>query len=190
MPPVVIGNDIISLSSLPIYDENRRHRYARKIMVDSEYEAWQESGASEIYLFKYWALKEAAYKIWNREARERVFNPKWFVVGDFGGGQEIVVQGPVEEFLGVVKVNDDYIYALLLESNYHEMESKSLIYDITITDGPLKKINKRHGLPFIKINNKLVPVSVSHCGNWCALEIPQLIDSKNGESEVIVWKER
>ena len=181
----MIGNDIISLSSLPNYDENRRHRYARKIMVESEYEAWQQSGASEIDLFKYWALKESAYKIWNRETRERVFNPKWFEVGDLGNGEEVVVQGPEKAYSGMVKVKDDYIYALLLESN-HAMESKSLIYGIGMTDPFLKEINKRQGLPFIKMKNRLVPVSVSHCGNWCALEIPEFIDSKNGESKGIV----
>lgn len=173
MPPIVIGNDIISLSSLPNYDENRRHRYARKIMVDSEYEVWQQNGASEIDLFKYWALKEAAYKIRNRETRERVFNPKCFVVGDLGNNEEVTVQSPEAQYTGSITVTEDYIYCVLVDTTSVQLEDVQSSIQRSTLNRP-SQIVKKDGMPFLSKQGKLIPISMSHCENWYAHTSPMI----------------
>ncbi|AWI27279.1 phosphopantetheinyl transferase [Flavobacterium pallidum] len=74
----MIGNDLVDLAAAAKESNWRRKGYLQKIFTETEQSYIINSPKPEIVVWILWSMKEAAYKIWNRESGMRSFNPKAF----------------------------------------------------------------------------------------------------------------
>lgn len=74
----MIGNDIIDLAFSKTESKWNRSGFIEKIFTEREQFLIAQSKNTELVIWKLWSIKEAAYKIWNRQTGNRLFNPKFF----------------------------------------------------------------------------------------------------------------
>lgn len=155
----MIGNDIVDLQLAKTQSNWQRPRFIEKIFTISEQKFIQQSESPELEIWKLWTMKEAAYKIFNRETGIRGFFP-WKLdceIKDFRNGK----------FVGKVSIsnkmyftetiqNENYVYTIAASSIAHFEK----IIEINLDD----KIVKIDGLPFRTINK--MPVSITHHGRF------------------------
>ena len=77
----MIGNDIVDLSIASFNSEERRDRYALKILHPNELEIYQRSSQKTILIWRYWSIKEAVYKAFAQQNPAAVFSPSKIEIG-------------------------------------------------------------------------------------------------------------
>ncbi len=82
--------------------------YARKILQDSELQAWQKQGISTTDLWTYWSLKECAYKIESRMGLPRALNPRRYMVTQ-KDNDIWQVDSPKQSFSGLRDFHNEYL---------------------------------------------------------------------------------
>jgi phosphopantetheine--protein transferase-like protein len=149
-------------------------RYADKILTSDEIENW-ESEPSPQRLFLFWACKEAAFKVWSRDSSNRSFAPKSFEVKIKGSEIEAVHLPTGKRYIGRSKIEQEVIHVVLQDEKarpFLEMRSKvsegidekhlaSAMSDFQGTEGFVRKEGR---VPSWVVNNKVYPMSISHCG--------------------------
>lgn len=171
------GNDIISREMM--ISLKRPLRYAEKILISTEMKAWSASGQLGIDLWKYWALKESAFKIYIKKGGERKLNPKQFIVEWMENTLYVVDLFHDERYLGKLTQNEHFVHALLVEDD----ASVNSSFFPLVSEGPDQRSREvRHALCHalgvqdsqITNNEFNIPIlsgwdiSLSHCGNWGA----------------------
>lgn len=128
--------------------------------------------------WRFWSVKESAYKIWQRYANTKpVFNPMDFQI-TFNGISRFSVQKGHRQFRIKTESTSAYIYA----SNDHEMLYISKIFssrerylnyleDLSLQGWGLTK--NSHQIPKLihSESHKACPISISHDGDWYAVQI-------------------
>ena len=77
----MIGNDIIDLSQIRQWHKIDPEQYAQRILTKQEFTYWREKHLEEENLiWKFWALKESAYKVYFKANKKRFFAPKQFQI--------------------------------------------------------------------------------------------------------------
>ncbi|MEP2936974.1 MAG: 4'-phosphopantetheinyl transferase superfamily protein [Gilvibacter sp.] len=71
----MIGNDIVDLNFASFNSEERRDRYALKILHPNEQEFYQVSSEKSVLIWRYWSIKEAVYKAFAQQNLAAVFSP-------------------------------------------------------------------------------------------------------------------
>ena|ERR1700748_2435767 len=71
----MIGNDIIDLSLCRKESNWNRKGWLEKLFSNDERINIKESRNPEMLVWLYWSMKEAAYKIYNRQHNKRIFEP-------------------------------------------------------------------------------------------------------------------
>ncbi|RZK55784.1 MAG: 4-phosphopantetheinyl transferase family protein, partial [Pedobacter sp.] len=83
----MLGNDIVDLDKANTESNWKRKGYLYKLFSSQEQQEILNSSNPETMVWLFWSMKEAAYKIVNRETKERFYSPKKFNVtanGDHG----------------------------------------------------------------------------------------------------------
>jgi phosphopantetheinyl transferase (holo-ACP synthase) len=72
----MIGNDVIDLVQSRIESSWQRKGFLEKIFTPEEQELIKNHPDQEIMVWLLWSMKEAAYKIYNRQTKIREYSPK------------------------------------------------------------------------------------------------------------------
>ncbi|WP_264551124.1 4'-phosphopantetheinyl transferase superfamily protein [Flavobacterium sp. N2038] len=72
----MIGNDVIDLAQSRIESSWQRKGFLEKIFTPDEQELIKNHPDQEIMVWLLWSMKEAAYKIYNRQTKIREYSPK------------------------------------------------------------------------------------------------------------------
>lgn len=157
----MIGNDIIDLDLAKQESNWQRKGYLNKIMTSSEQELIYNSQNPNVMVWYLWSLKEAAYKIYNRQTQSRGFIPILLECKLLEGDgtyhfaqvhcssydyftQSTITQTCIDTI--AVSSKDDFKKVRTLESS--------------------KGIQKKNGIPFLEVHTVLKPVSISHHGRY------------------------
>lgn len=159
----MIGNDIVDLALARKESNWKRKGYLSKIFSDEEQLIILQSKNPENYVWILWSMKEASYKIFNRDTGIRGYFPLRLKIlkvdfkNDFINGKVICGK---EIYKTKTIVNQHYIYTVAVNDNSHfnnliEIENKKIQKD-------------EFGRPFYFNENarQNMPVSKTHHGRF------------------------
>ena len=155
----MIGNDIVDLKLAKAQSNWQRPHFLEKIFTIHEQEFIRKSENVELEIWKLWTMKEAAYKIFNRETKIRGFFP-WRLecsIAEFLDGK----------FLGSVSIDDQIYFTKTIQNEdyvYTIAANSPSLLDEIIEINSNEKIIKIDGLPFTAIGKVLV--SITHHGRF------------------------
>lgn len=78
LPELLIGNDIVDLGLARVESDIYRRGYLDKLFDSIEQQLILEAPDPVLMTWKFWSMKEAAYKILNRLSGQRSFSPRSF----------------------------------------------------------------------------------------------------------------
>jgi hypothetical protein len=161
----MIGNDIVDIAQSRKESNWLRTGFIDKLFTIEEQLSIAEHTDPEIMVWRLWTMKEAAYKIYNRETSLRAFIPKQLICSIYGRLDGIVKCNDRFYFTKTA-IDDDFIYTVAVTNTSYFGSIKELRNPDIVKD--------EHGLPYIvdEISSKLSPVSVTHHGKY--LRIIQL----------------
>ena len=74
----MIGNDIIDLSIAKIESNWHRRGFLEKLFTENEQKLISAAPNPFVIVWKFWSMKEAAYKVYTQQDKQRFFAPKKF----------------------------------------------------------------------------------------------------------------
>lgn len=183
----MIGNDIIDLNLAKIESDWKRKGFLEKQFTDSEINHILNSEKPFITVWRFWSMKEAAYKCYTQKNKKRFFAPKKFECF-FTSNQKGMVTFMKKKFYSKSFLNRNYIYTIVEDEyvfdNHDEIFLSSIVKPKIVdkylkdqlekeTGVPSIEIEKRKsdfGVPFFYYNEKQITKSctISHHGNYCA----------------------
>jgi phosphopantetheinyl transferase (holo-ACP synthase) len=173
----MLGNDIVDLQLAATQSNWRRKGYLDKIFTSSEQQEILNSSNPEKMVWLFWSMKEAAYKIVNREILKRFYSPKKFVCktnGDEGfvnyEDQIIYTKSDIKDNLihSIAAANSETLanittsYLVNTKDYVADFNSKSAHYILE------QDVNRIPNL-VDKNSGNLHFASVSHHGNYLAI---------------------
>lgn len=158
----MIGNDVIDLVLARKESNWRRKGFLEKLFSEEEQALIINSKEPEIMVWLLWSMKEAAYKIFNRETKIRAFIPqKLLCTVDFFNS---------EGASGKVYCNEKVYFtkSILSTECIHTIAVSVFENSNAVIEIINKKITKdENGIPYLKNStNMLQDVSVSHHGRF------------------------
>ena len=198
----MIGNDIVSLDLVRQSPKVDQPAYLTKVLTVWEREQLNHSPDQELTLWKFWALKESAYKLEFKQFRHRYFAPKKFEcrIDDVNANwSEAMVRSSRGICFGKVWNNDQVIHALVastkaeldtikfattfLPSDQPAVQSrtvrhclqKMLSSKLGVSEQEVK-VRKEEGIPFVAIQDETLAfdISLSHHGQWGAVSYTRI----------------
>jgi len=159
----VIGNDVIDISQSRLDSNWQRKGLQQKLFTDAERLLIANNPDPEILIWLLWSMKEAAYKILNRQTQIRAYIPKKMVCTLLSQNNNIAI-GKVDYYGNIyhtkTTLSKDLIHTVavvFLKDLDHviEIEKKDLLKD-------------GQGLPFLVLDGQEVckAVSVSNHGRF------------------------
>ncbi|MFC3560334.1 4'-phosphopantetheinyl transferase family protein [Pedobacter jamesrossensis] len=114
----MLGNDVVDLRLAKTQSNWKRPNYLSKVFSSDEQNLIYSSGNTELMVWLMWSMKEAAYKIVNRNTGLRFYDPKAFCCSvDLDGWQ---AKGSVnylgQQFLTYSDVGQYYVHTLSITS--------------------------------------------------------------------------
>jgi len=176
----LIGNDIVDLSVARKESNCYRKGFLKKLFTDHEQQLITSSKDSFNLVWRFWSMKEAAYKIYTQIHHIRFFAPRKFnciIISE----KEGLVNFKDQFFFTSSILNKSFISSIASKEKITKAYSKFVkpeLIDLTIkkklagmTTFPAKKITKkklRNGVPFyFHKNTKLTKsCSISHHGDY------------------------
>ncbi|RWX00393.1 4'-phosphopantetheinyl transferase family protein [Flavobacterium cerinum] len=157
----MIGNDVIDLEATRVQSNWKRPGLLEKLFTQEEREVINSHNSPEIMVWVLWSMKEAAYKIYNRQTKLRSFIPLQLICTIDVSCSTVI--------RGVVKCNG-FIYATktVLDGNLIHTIATVNIIDIEKIEEPENSnvIKDTSGIPYQLIENEMYPVSISHHGRF------------------------
>lgn len=146
----MIGNDVIDIELATKQSDWRRRGYLDKLFTSDEQQHIFGSPNPDVAVWTLWSMKEAAYKIYNRQTGERGFFPLRLVCN-------------ITDSMGVVTCNDNLYYTQteIKDNLIHTIAVSDITHFgsvTTLSDAAVTKDTA--GLPYVADK----PVSVSHHG--------------------------
>lgn len=153
----MIGNDIVDIKQSRKESNWRRNGYLDKIFNNEEKFIIKNASNQEVMVWKLWSMKEAAYKIYNRQTGVRGFIPKQLRCELLLDDTDMVTcNGTV--YYTKTTINPDYVYTVAVAD-------KSMLANVNeLHDAVIFKDNS--GCPYIFDNKHLIPVSITHHGRF------------------------
>lgn len=157
----MIGNDVIDLAQSRIESNWQRKGFVEKLFIAEEQQYIQDYDKPEIMVWLLWSMKEAAYKIYNRQTKIREFSPK-----------------KLRCTLDIINANQAYGKVCCNENVYYTESIFSLESIHTIAIDNFANINNvievenqeiikdENGIPYLKVDNILWDISISHHGRF------------------------
>lgn len=155
----MIGNDIVDLKLCRIESNWQRKGFLEKIFTDRELILITNSKNQELTIWQLWSIKEAAYKIVNRQNGQRLFNPKGFDVFLSGNNKGHVVCGN-KIYFSKTYFKQNFIHSIVVE--------KTSDFSAVFYLSDRKKIIKKNDLPFFDDGTSAFSpnVSISNHGSF------------------------
>ncbi len=152
----MIGNDVVDLNLAKSQSNWRRPNYLQKIFTKDEQHYILASNNPDVTVWILWSRKEAAYKIVNRAERLRKHNPQSYNCCSDGLLLDFVDYADHKYFTKTF-VSDGCVHSIAVDD---------AAYLPKIIELEKHQIVKKNSLPFYLENNKLLPASVTHHGNF------------------------
>ena len=158
----MIGNDVIDIQQSRKESNWRRKGFIQKLFTLEEQLLVSNAPNPEIMVWQLWSMKEAAYKIYNRQTKIREYIPQKLVCSITSQNQNTIT-GIVTCFENVyytkTTLSKDHIHTIavnILENlnNVTEIERNSILKD-------------KNGIPYLLTSqNTIQSVSISHHGRF------------------------
>ncbi len=155
----MIGNDVVDLAAARKESNWHRKGFLQKIFSEEEQRTIRNYPEPETMVWVLWSMKEAAYKIYNRETGVRAYIPHKLhctIIGSGGNYFKGKVCCENFEYHTQTSISGEALHTVAVADSsqkIHEPENPEIIKD-------------EAGLPFICYKNKLLPASVSHHGSY------------------------
>lgn len=174
----VLGNDVIDLRLTKTQSNWKRPNYLSKVFSPDEQHLIHGSDNPDLMVWLMWSMKEAAYKIVNRNTELRFYDPKAFCCSFQLDGSQ--AKGSVsylgENFLTHSQIAQNYVHTLSFKAGA-SLEKCRIIHtqncdDYVLCfnqDHPGLKLQKnKSGLPEMYIEQTMTQhiASISHHGNF------------------------
>ncbi|QSW88860.1 4-phosphopantetheinyl transferase family protein [Flavobacterium endoglycinae] len=157
----MIGNDIIDLAQSRIESNWQRKGFIEKLFTTEEQQFIKEYHEPEIMVWLLWSMKEAAYKIYNRQTKIREFSPKKLCCS-FDSLKFDQVEGKVscgeKAYYTQTVITNECIHTIAVNdfkdiNNVIEVENPEIVKD-------------KNGIPYLKTAETLQDISISHHGRF------------------------
>ncbi|KIA99520.1 phosphopantetheinyl transferase [Flavobacterium sp. KMS] len=155
----MIGNDIVDLETARQESNWKRKGFLDKIFTPEEQFLILNSEKPEIMVWNLWSRKEAAYKIYNREAKISGYFPtKLVCFYESANSGTVTINNTL--YYTKTTITEDYIDTIAVSR-------KNNLNRISVLDTETK-IHKDLGIPYIidSVTKSIIPVSVSHHGRF------------------------
>ncbi len=173
----MLGNDIVDLQLAARQSNWRRKGYLEKIFTDKEHDLIANANNQDQMVWLLWSMKEAAYKIVNRETLERIYSPKKFNV--ISNGNEGIVTFEGKTFYTTSEIKDNLIHTIAAEkaeSLNHIQTSflantRDYLFNFNSKSERYTLEKDVNGIPNLldQTNGKSNLASVSHHGRYLAV---------------------
>ncbi|MET3026518.1 4'-phosphopantetheinyl transferase superfamily protein [Flavobacterium sp. UW10123] len=157
----MIGNDIIDLAQSRIESNWQRKGFIEKLFTIEEQQCIKDFDKPEIMVWLLWSMKEAAYKIYNRQTKIREYSPKKlsctlnFINANQASGKVCCNENLyyTESIFSLESIHTIAVDNFANINNVIEVESQETIKD-------------ENGIPYLKIDNTFQDISISHHGRF------------------------
>jgi phosphopantetheinyl transferase (holo-ACP synthase) len=152
----MIGNDVVNLLQSRTESNLQRKGFLDKLFCPQEQQMIHEAQDAEQMTWRLWSMKEAAYKIYNRQTGIRAFMPLSLccTIEDAMHGM-VSYNGNL--YFTKTTVTDNLIHTIAV----CDTDDFSLIYEPEM----LQVLKDSNGLPYTKDESGLLyPASISHHG--------------------------
>ena len=174
----MIGNDLVYIPGWKRRSGDRLKRFRQKIYTQQEI-AWIEAAEDPFLLeAKFWTVKEAVYKSWFKQSRNRVFNPKKIVIESFDeveGKLDFQVNLENFGFRSVCRHHGDFIHAVAMEfdevfefQSYQQID-KPKVEAVPFEGSKILLNRDSAGVPFGLLEGRKLDLSKSHDGRQLAV---------------------
>lgn len=152
----MIGNDVVDLQLARTESNWKRKGFLQKLFTESEQAMILQHHDPEIMVWVLWSMKEAAYKIYNRETGVRAFIPHKLECS-ISINDESSISGRV--------VFETFEYDTVTTIDDGIIDTIATIKGCSAVETQLSDINKdSSGLPYVLRNGAIFPASISHHG--------------------------
>lgn len=173
----MLGNDIVDLQKASLESNWRRKGYLDKLFNTEEQQQILNSSNPETTLWLFWSMKEAAYKIINRETSERFYSPKKFICNSNKDGNFVDFEGKIMHIKSVINQHFIHTISSSISENLKEIQTTYLQNTSTYISDFNAKSDKyflekdKNGIPNLvdKNNRESYFASVSHHGKYLAI---------------------
>lgn len=161
----MIGNDIVDIVATRTQSNWRRRGFLQKLFTQNEQNIIHSHHDPEVAVWVLWSMKEAAYKIYNRETGLRAFIPHL-----------LRCNLNSNDLMGYVAVENKIYFTKTVVNNYiiDTVAVTKPQYLKNVVAVNIEKVYKDEtGLPYVTLSNQVrVPVSVSnHASSFKAVFI-------------------
>jgi phosphopantetheinyl transferase (holo-ACP synthase) len=178
----MLGNDIVDLQKASLESNWLRKGYLDKLFNTEEQQQILSSSNPETTLWLFWSMKEAAYKIINRETSERFYSPKKFICNNNTDGSFVDFEGKIMHTKSVINQNFIHTIASSISENLKNIQTTYLentstyLSDFNSESKRYKLEKDANGIPNLvdKTNRESHFASVSHHGKYLAIVHPFL----------------
>lgn len=157
----MVGNDVIDLAATRKESNWQRKGFLEKLFTFEEHELIRNHESPETMVWILWSMKEAAYKVYNRQTKVRGFIPQQLLCSISISCNSIIK--------GIVMCNKViYTTQTVLEGDLIHTIATANNNDIGKTQevNSIKIVKDTLGIPYQLIENKLLPISISHHGRF------------------------
>lgn len=155
----MIGNDIIDIIQSRKESNWQRPGFLKKIFTTEEQLFINDYINNEIMIWRLWSMKEAAYKIYNRQTKVRAFIPHklscTIIDSDYG---TVTCNG----YIYYTKTSTDFDSIYTVAS----VDKDALDTILELADNAIIKDIHNHPFVYNKQQKILQPVSVTHHGRY------------------------
>lgn len=159
----MIGNDVIDIHQSRKESNWQRKGFIEKIFTLDEQLLISNASNPEIMVWILWSMKEAAYKIYNRQTEIREYIPQKLVCSITSQNHNFIT-GNV-----ICSGNVYHTKTILSQDNIHTM-AVSVLDDLNNVIEIEKKsiIKNKNGIPYLvtSLQNTIQDVSISHHGRF------------------------
>lgn len=157
----MIGNDIVDLAQSRLESRWSRKGLIEKLFTPQEQQLIKNYHNPEIMVWLLWSMKEAAYKIYNRQTKIREFIPQKLncnlislsAIEAFGEVSCLQNKYYTQSIISTESIHTVAVNDLKKINNFIEIEKKGIIKD-------------EFGIPYFKISSLLKDISISHHGRF------------------------
>lgn len=173
----MLGNDIVDLDKANTESNWKRKGYLDKLFSSKEQQEILGSSNPETMVWLFWSMKEAAYKIVNRETLERFYSPKKFNVKINGNDGIVTFEGKTFYTKSEIKANLIHTIATTKSETLTNIttsylaNTKDYLFDFNSKSEHYTLEKNANGIPNLvdKTNGKSHFASVSHHGRYLAV---------------------
>ena len=181
----MVGNDIVDLNQAQKDSNWTRKGYLEKIFSSAELRRIDSSNSPETVIWRYWTMKESAYKIIVQKEKRRFFNPKVLYCTILNEKKGIVHyhENQIDVF---TKTLQSYVYSFCSFQNgtntinrifngqggsfeVWKLKEIGKFFGLKLDEIKIKK--DELGVPKIYFQDRLTPcsISVTHHGQFAAI---------------------